>query len=99
MNRFMSRLITRAKLPVWYTEGFNQHVYMNFAVPLSLGYEGHYEILEISIKYQFNKIDGIESIDSSLLLTIYKQIHLGRRYLATQFFYYKLSEIIELQLN
>lgn len=49
MNRFMSRLITRAKLPVWYTEGFNQHVYMNFAVPLSLGYEGHYEILEIRL--------------------------------------------------
>ena len=49
MNRFMSRLITRAKIPVWYTEGFNQHIYMNFAVPLSLGYEGLYEILEIRL--------------------------------------------------
>lgn len=49
MNRFMSRLITRAKIPVWYTEGFNQHLYMNFAVPLSLGFEGLYEILEIRL--------------------------------------------------
>ena len=49
MNRFMSRLITRSKIPVWYTEGFNQHVYMNFAVPLSLGFEGLYEILEIRL--------------------------------------------------
>ena len=49
MTRFMSRLITKSKIPVWYTEGFNQHVYMNFAVPLSLGFEGFYEILDIRI--------------------------------------------------
>ncbi len=49
MNRFMSRLITKAKIPVWYTEGFHQHLYMNFAVPLSLGFEGHYEIMDIRI--------------------------------------------------
>ena len=44
MTRFMSRLITKANIPVWYTEGFNQHLYMNFAVPLSLGFEGLYEV-------------------------------------------------------
>ena len=49
MNRFMSRLLTKAHIPVWYTEGFNQHIYMNFAVPLSLGFEGDYEILDIRI--------------------------------------------------
>lgn len=49
MNRFMSRIIAKAKIPVWYTEGFNQHIYMNFALPLSLGYEGHYEIVDIRL--------------------------------------------------
>ena len=49
MTRFMSRLITKSKIPIWYTEGFNQHVYMNFAVPLSLGYEGLYEIMDIRL--------------------------------------------------
>lgn len=49
MSRFMSRLITRAKIPVWYTEGFNQHLYMNFAVPLSLGFQSLYEIMEIRL--------------------------------------------------
>ncbi len=49
MNRFMSRLITKSKIPVWYTEGFNQHIYMNFALPLSLGFEGLYEILDIRL--------------------------------------------------
>ena len=49
MNRFMSRIISKAKIPVWFTEGFNRHAYLNFAVPLSLGYEGVYEILDIKI--------------------------------------------------
>lgn len=49
MNRFMSRLITKSKIPIWYTEGFNQHIYMNFAVPLSLGFEGFYEIMDIRL--------------------------------------------------
>ena len=49
MNRFMARLIARTNLPVWFTEGFNQHIYLNFAVPLSLGFEGNYEILDIRL--------------------------------------------------
>ena len=49
MNRFMSRLIAKSKIPVWYTEGFNQHIYMNFALPLSLGFEGLYEVLDIRL--------------------------------------------------
>lgn len=49
MNRFMSRIINKAKVPVWFTEGFNKHAYLNFAVPLSLGYEGLYEILDVKI--------------------------------------------------
>ncbi len=49
MTRFMSRLIAKSQIPVWYTEGFNQHIYMNFALPLSLGYEGHYEMVDIRL--------------------------------------------------
>lgn len=49
MNRFMSRIITKSKIPVWYTEGFNQRIYVNYAVPLSLGFEGLYEIIEFRL--------------------------------------------------
>ena len=66
MNRFMSRLITKSKIPIWYTEGFNQHVYMNFALPLSLGFEGHYEIMDIrliddsySLEYCLNALKSV----------------------------------------
>lgn len=49
MNRFMTRLVNKGKIPVWFTEGFNQHAYFNFAVPLTLGFEGEYEILDLRI--------------------------------------------------
>lgn len=49
MMRFMTRLIRRADLPVWYTEGFNPHLYMTFALPLSLGFESDYEVVDIRL--------------------------------------------------
>ncbi len=49
MNRFMSRIIRRSEIPVWYTEGFNRHIYINYAVPLSLGYEGVYEVMDFKL--------------------------------------------------
>lgn len=49
MNRFMTRVIKRSFLPVWYTEGFNPHPYVTFALPLSLGFESDYEILDIRL--------------------------------------------------
>lgn len=65
MNRFMARLISKSKIPVWYTEGFNQHIYMNFAVPLSLGYEGLYEIMDIRlIDENFSLNDCLEALKS-----------------------------------
>lgn len=46
MNRYMSRALRRSGLPVWYTEGFNPHPYITFALPLSLGFESKYEIMD-----------------------------------------------------
>lgn len=59
MNRLMSRIIMRADLPVWYTEGFNRRIYINYAVPLSLGFEGLYEIMDIRLTeedYPFDEL-------------------------------------------
>lgn len=49
MTRFMARVIRRAQIPVWYTEGFNPHLYLTFALPLSLGFESDYEVLDIRL--------------------------------------------------
>ncbi|MBR3594436.1 MAG: TIGR03936 family radical SAM-associated protein [Clostridia bacterium] len=49
MNRLMTRIIRRSGVPIWYTEGFNQHPYITFALPLSLGFTSDYEIMDIRV--------------------------------------------------
>ena len=49
MNRYMLRVLKRSKLPIWYTEGFNPHPYITFALPLSLGFESRYEVMDMKI--------------------------------------------------
>lgn len=49
LNRCMQRVFKRSKLPVWYTEGFNPHIYITFALPLSLGYESSVEIMDFNL--------------------------------------------------
>lgn len=49
INRCMSRALTRAHIPLWYTEGFNPHPYMCFSLPLPLGVESMCESLDIRI--------------------------------------------------
>ncbi len=47
LQRVMQRAFKRSKLSVWYTKGFNPHIYMTFAAPLALGQESLIESLEI----------------------------------------------------
>ncbi len=35
LQRVMQRALKRSGLPVWYTQGFNPHIYMTFAAPLA----------------------------------------------------------------
>jgi radical SAM-linked protein len=49
LYRAMGRAIKRAQLPVWFTEGFNPHIYMTFALPLALGIEGADEPFDLRL--------------------------------------------------
>ena len=49
INRCMARALSRAKIPLWYTEGFNPHPYMSFSLPLSLGVESFCESVDLRI--------------------------------------------------
>lgn len=51
--RAMTRAVRRADIPLWYTEGFNRHPYLTFASPLSLGYEGLRETMDIRMADDF----------------------------------------------
>ncbi len=50
LARTMARVLRRAALPVWYTEGFNRHPYITFASPLSLGVEGMRETMDFRLE-------------------------------------------------
>jgi len=65
MTRFMIRMLRKAEIPVWYTEGFNKHPYINFALPLSLGFERNKEIMDFKITEEmsaqeiFNRLNSV----------------------------------------
>lgn len=46
LQRVMQRAFKRSGLPVWYTLGFNPHIYMTFSAPLALGQESLCESLD-----------------------------------------------------
>lgn len=48
-NRVFSRAFARAKINLWYTQGFNPRPYMSFSLPLSLGVESLCENVDIRI--------------------------------------------------
>ena len=56
--RTMNKIIVRADLPLWYTEGFNPKPKMIFAAPLSIGSESLAEYLDIRLT---EKIDPEEA--------------------------------------
>lgn len=49
VTRCMQRALKRARIPVWYTQGFNPHMYLTFALPLPLGYESECECMDFRL--------------------------------------------------
>ncbi len=66
LTRCMTRCIRRAGLPIWYTEGFNPHAYMTFALPLSLGAAGYYEIMDIRFVEDMPLDEAVRRLNDAL---------------------------------
>lgn len=64
--RAMTRAVRRADIPLWYTEGFNRHPYLTFASPLSLGYEGLRETMDIRMEEDFPFDELVKRLNSVL---------------------------------
>lgn len=47
--RCITRAMKRANVPVWFTEGFNPHAFLTFAMPLSLGFESLCETVDFRL--------------------------------------------------
>ena len=50
LMRAMQRALRRSGLPLRYSQGFNPHILLSFAAPLSVGMPGKREIMEVPIE-------------------------------------------------
>jgi radical SAM-linked protein len=66
LTRTMTRALRRAGVPVWYTEGFNKHPYLTFASPLSLGFEGDCESMDIRLVGDMPENELVERLNGAL---------------------------------
>ena len=57
LMRVMQRTFKRAKLPVWFTKGYNPHIYLMFALPLSLGVSSECELMDFGIDFSAGEPD------------------------------------------
>lgn len=67
LNRCMTRAVRRAEIPLWYTEGFNPHPYLNFSLPLSLGAEGMNESMDIRIEGDMENGEILEKLKNVMV--------------------------------
>ena len=62
LQRVFHRMLKMSSLPVYYTQGFNPHIYLSFSCPLSLGQESLCESCEV--KTEQESIDPQRWIDA-----------------------------------
>ena len=49
LQRTFARVLVRAKIPMWYTQGFNPHAKVIFGLPLSVGTESECEFIDLRL--------------------------------------------------
>ncbi len=59
LNRCMLRALHKSRIPIWHTEGFNPHPFATFPLPLSLGFRGINECMDVKLEdddYSYKEI-------------------------------------------
>lgn len=64
--RTMHKVIVRAKLPLWYTEGFNPKPKMIFAAPLSIGTESECEYMDLRMNEYIDPAEAMARINANM---------------------------------
>ena len=59
LMKTVERAFRRLKLPLAFSKGFNPHIKMNFAMPLSVGVSSDYELLEVELTEKIDPKDFI----------------------------------------
>lgn len=64
--RVFGRAMRRAQIPIAYSEGFNPHPLLTFALPLPVGHTSECEILEIALAEELPKEEIVSKLNSVL---------------------------------
>lgn len=68
--RCITRAMKRANVPIWFTEGFNPHAFLTFAMPLSLGFESYCETVDFRLTEEVNLDELAERLNNALPIDI-----------------------------
>ena len=66
LQRVMARALKKSGLPVWYSQGFNPHIYMTFTLPLSLGHESECESVDFRLNEEMAEADILKALEDTL---------------------------------
>lgn len=66
LQRVMARALRKSGMPVWWSQGFNPHIYMSFVLPLSLGQESVCEMVDCKTESEENLEKYLEPLSNAL---------------------------------
>ena len=66
LMRAMQRALRRSGLPLRYSQGFNPHILLTFAAPLSVGMPGKREVMEVPIEGEMTGEAFLEKLSAAL---------------------------------
>ncbi|MGI5894019.1 MAG: TIGR03936 family radical SAM-associated protein [Candidatus Merdivicinus sp.] len=66
LYRTIQRSFQRSRLPIWFTQGFNPHIYLTFALPIALGYEGVEESFDFRLRENLPEAEVLSRLNAAL---------------------------------
>ena len=66
LQKVMQRALKMSGLPVWYSKGFNPHIYMTFTLPLSLGHESLCESFDFRLEEDMTEEQILKAMEGTL---------------------------------
>lgn len=70
LHRAFTRMLVRAGVPLWYSEGYSPHPRLAFATPLSVGAESEYELVDVYV------VGDAETINPAALFALIRDTHI-----------------------
>ncbi len=91
--RTMHKVIVRADLPLWYTEGFNPKPKMIFAAPLSIGTESLAEFLDLRLTERMDPAEVMARLNRNMVsdMQIYDAYYPESKFTDLQWISYRIQ--------